>query len=606
MPPLGGHWDPEGHDRAVAMRTAPVDTEPSSDNSSLHEEMVLADYTERPLRLLSRPRMTVSQKVFTGLFYLQLAFQLLLGVGLWQARNRVPADTDGACSAGFRRERGGMCIEAALYDRREACKATVPDTVRRLEEEEEGKKSNKAWDMLERNPRLPAVTVGISALLCVLALFSLTFAAGCVTWGMFAINAVLMLYGFYLTHNWMLLVALAVIVALTIWGRDDIMAAISCMKVGAQALKDTPVVFALNAGVQLVWFLYALVFMWFTTFNMERSFEVGPDCGLVPSTWFSFYLKIVPFLFVLTTFFFRHVTMAVVSLAVGAWCFPQEARLQGSSPSGAAILGLELALTKSCGSVFAASFILSLVDTLRKKTSSDNMLWWADPMACFFRLIWCCLETTVGALTRFALIGHMFQGDGLCFVAGLTGDMLARRLPGVLMCGFVSERVTRQMSMMGSTAIGFGIWWYLDHVEGLGFWNSVKNFVTDNNDQAEDPVVGWGQTIALGLTLVMLWCVRNPVLAILLGVWFLCFEWNNGWFSCFTISVVLASFVSVIFNYFTSTLEYATDTAFYCMALEAEGSKRSIRLQPLHEVSQKHAKKMEEDELEDNENNDVP
>jgi len=582
--------------------------EPGSDSSSMSEDVVLADYVQRPLRLRARPKMTQCQKFWTGLFYAQLAFQLIAGVALRASRNVQYREHDGTCADGFiQLKYSSMCVGSVLFDKINACQSNQ-DSASRVEftRRLQTKKSYNVWDVLRRHERLPMTTIGVAAIMCVAMLFVLTVAAGCVTWGLFLFNGALLLYGFYLTTNWMLLVALAVVAVLALWRKKDIDTAIAAMEVGAAALKDTPVVFAICAGLQLVWFVYAVVFTWFTLSNMAGSMDVGPDCEPAAMSFLArMYFSSAPFLFVLTTFFFRHCVLAVCSMAVGAWCFKEEAEAQGMSSSTSALLGLKLAFTTSCGSVFAASLILSVVDAIRKKVTKDNMLWWCDPVTCLLKMIWCAVESTIGALTRFALIAHMFQGDGLCFVAGLTGDMLTRQLPGIIICGIVSEKVTRQLAMMSATAVGFYVWWYLDHVEDLGFFSAVRsvadqaddgsssfgalNFhdeLTTGTTSAEaDGTAGLKHLILIGLTLVMLWCVRNPVVTIVLAFLVSSFEFGSGWWSCFLIAVVLASLVAVIFNYFASVLEYATDVAFFCTALDAEsGQRRTLRLEKLRDI----------------------
>merc|ERR1719323_2536436 len=146
-------------------------------------------------------------------------------------------------------------------------------------------------------------------------------------------------------------------------------------------------------------------------------------------------------------------------------------------------------------------------------------------MACLVRMLWCCVEGIIGSLTRFALIMHMFHGEGLCSVSRITYGLLQRYLPGVIATGFVSE---------------------------------------------------------------MLFLVRRPLLTIVL-IFQLhsAFEIVEDHLNAFSVAALSASTVAVVFNYFASIVEYSTDTIFYCYALEAEGEARQVRLKPLYDVMEK-------------------
>merc|ERR1712048_1301577 len=96
-------------------------------------------------------------------------------------------------------------------------------------------------------------------------------------------------------------------------------------------------------------------------------------------------------------------------------------------------------------------------------------------------MLWCLLEGVVGSLTRFALIAHLFHGDGLCFVASTTYDTLKRRLPATILTGVVSEKVLSQISTVLATGLGLQIWWILDKSEGLGIFTSATDSLAQSH-----------------------------------------------------------------------------------------------------------------------------
>mmetsp|Transcript_88151 Transcript_88151/g.257678 ORF Transcript_88151/g.257678 Transcript_88151/m.257678 type:complete len:583 (+) Transcript_88151:112-1860(+) len=562
----------------------PSYSDSEQDSEAIDDEQALDQMVNQPLKLKDRPPMTLSQKIFGCLFYGQLVLQAVATVAMIASGNVQLEAAEGGCPTGWRPLDEGssqQCVTEALYQKRQQC--LQQETARRLVDHTLGgaglANTRNMWEMLADNAPIPAGAVFLTFGLCAVWFLALNKYAGYVTWGTFACNIALMLYGLYLTHNWMLVVSAVAVALIAIVGRKEMEVAIHAMKLAADALRASPLVFVVCAAVHLMWAVYGLC-LFSASIYVGRSKDINPEtCHLSQmSPAATFYVTVVPFLFMVTTWFFKNCVLATCSLTVGCWYFRQE-----EPPSHPAILGVRYAATTSSGSIFGASLIMGVVEFIRKSAAGD-CCWWADPVACLVRMLWCFLEGIIGALSRFALIGHMFRGEGLCWVASLTFDTLKRQLPGACMTGFVSEKVMSQISMVFATGTGFLVWKYLDVRENLGIFHAVASLSSDSDDAADDA----GQWVMIGLTLLMLYCVRRPLPTIVLMFLFQADgSCTSDWVNSFSIAVLVAALASVIFQYCGCILEYSTDTVFYCFALEAESGKRQARMVKFYDVMQK-------------------
>lgn len=527
--------------------------------------------------------MTRSQKLWSGIFYAQLAVQLGASVWLLASQNTSGEILSGGGCTGDWKPWKDTCISPGLWAKQAACVPTQVQgegTTGRLLASTQGELNT--WEMMAANGGIVAAVIPLTLALCALWLFLLTKAPGCVTWSSFVANGLVMCYGYYLTGNWMLLVSAAVLAVLVALAKKHIDLAIQAMHLAAEALQASPSVFFVCAAIQIVWAVYGICF-YFVVSALGSSKDVDPDCeltGLSPAA--RFFTTVCPLLMVITMFYFQNCILAACSLSVGCWYFPDEAAEAGVPPLSPAVLGVQLALTTSSGTVFGASVVMGFIEYVRNQTQ-DGSCWWCHPLGCFVRLLWCCLEGVIGSLSRFALIGHMFLGEGLCDVAGTTYDVLRRQLPGVIVTGLVSEKVMSQISMGLATGLGFAVWAYLDAKEDLGIFKDLQFFVSNVDD------VKSKQMIIVVLTLAMLYAVRNPLLSMFLIVFTGSGYWQNNWFSSFSVALLCACMGAVVFRYFGSIMEYSTDTVFYCLALETESGKRQVRLKPLYDTMRQQA-----------------
>lgn len=239
--------------------------------------------------------------------------------------------------------------------------------------------------------------------------------------------------------------------------------------------------------------------------------------------------------------------------------------------------------------MFGSAIILGFVEAVRDL--ADHPCWWLDPGTCALKGLSFCVQGTIGALTRFALIAHLFHGDGLCHVATITEGMLKRHLPGAVFTGFLANTLMYQMAMGLSTGYGFLVWYCLDMENNLGIFRGLMDFLSENTDSVEN--ARSSQLLVAMLTWTMYLGTRRPITTLFWSCILLPFSglldsWmHKGFFQSYLIAQGMAAIASIIFGYMGAVMEYATDTVFYCMAVEAENGQADARTLKLQDLVQK-------------------
>mmetsp|Transcript_83163 Transcript_83163/g.165061 ORF Transcript_83163/g.165061 Transcript_83163/m.165061 type:complete len:623 (-) Transcript_83163:22-1890(-) len=605
-----------------------------SSNAQSATSLTVGDYARTPLCIADRPPMTPGQKICSGLFYGQLFVQfaacvcVLMTQNTYYAPSQNPGDTQhlkstisegplkpagGTCIPGYTMDTEGLgelCIKSELKAQLDSCvpQADPRDDSdqnnggRRLIENKLDDQQRHKGSMQPRNQTLLLLLLGGVALFCLAWFMLLAKFASAMLWGMLAINVAMMCYMFYLTSNWMLLIIAAVVIVLAYLGRTQIEVAITAMGLASAGLQAAPWTFVVSFAFQMGWLVYAIAFSMASSF-VQRSQAVGPDCKLGPSWVASFWMIVCPIFFIFTTLFFKNCILSVVAMSIGCWYFPEETvDVKEETCGSPALYGGKLALTTSSGSVFGASLIMGVVEVVKRH--AEHPCWWMDPLACFLKALACALQGTIGGLTRFALIAQLFHGDDLCHMGQIQQELLSRHLPSAVATGFLANVIMNQIAMGLSTSFGFLVWFVLDMREGLGVFQSITTFVVQNADTKEN--FRNSQLVVVFLTWSMYLGARRPIVTLFWSTVLLAFadafDWLFHWlfgcpwgmFESFIISQAMAAMASIIFSYMGCVLEYATDTVFYCMAVESECGRVDARTIKLHDLMQKQLKDEED------------
>mmetsp|Transcript_69621 Transcript_69621/g.196354 ORF Transcript_69621/g.196354 Transcript_69621/m.196354 type:complete len:583 (+) Transcript_69621:75-1823(+) len=542
-------------------------------------DLAAQEFVRRPINIKERPQPSTGQKIWAGIFYGQLAVQLLAVIWMLASANVALVSGD-TCPAGFDKM-DFLCVTSRLKAEAEACVLeTTADATRRLAGEGN---SRTIWKMLLDN----FITLGLTlpaaaAVLGAAWLTLLKMATPYAVWGMILLNVLLMFYGSYLVENFALAVYGVFTMVVAVLSRKQIHMAVAAVRVACQALNETKSVVMATAGVQLLSVCYSACFLLAAT-RVGNSLQLGPDCTVTELSLASkFFSRTCPLLFFVTTAYFKNCVLAICSLGVGCWYFPDRAEEEGVPPTNPSVLGAKLAFTTSSGTVCVASLVIGVVDYLRARTQ-DGPCWWCDPMACVVRSLWCCLDGVVGGLSRFALITHMLHGQGLREVAAVTYGLLKRRLPEAFMTSFVAEKVTSQMSAGLATVFGLAAWAILDASQGLGILRFYGDALGESASDGSD--LRLKQLLVMGTIILMFFFVRHPMVSIV-GIFFInnMFEITDDTVNSFSIAVLMGSMVAVIFSYFGILIECAADTIFYCFVLEDESGARQVRLKEVYDV----------------------
>jgi hypothetical protein len=553
-----------------------------------------------PLKLENRPPATTADKIFGGFFYGQLVLQVALVIACAATQNVAFPDHNLGCPTGMKfdesRPSSLLCLDNELTREKNNCKPTPRKNIHGVMELATDPGPESMWDLLGRNAVVPSTVIPMGLLFCALWLFSLKIAPQYVVWGSIGLNVLFMLYAYYLVRNWAMLVAAALVVAFTIYYKKAVDVAIMSIKVAARALSENPVIFLVCAGIELLWGLYSAFFVYgMMQVGGSRAVATDGTCQLTLSMPANMLANIGTVLFTYNTMYFNNAALCACAVGIGSWYFPS--CIQKTSITHPAAHGAIMAFTSSSGAVSEASIIMTIVEECKKRANSKN--WFANPISCLTKCLWCAIASCVDGLTRFALISHMFHGGGFKATAKNVSTIIQNRLPAALMTATLSHKIFDQIATVLATAVGFFVWYWLDS-RGRGGVFKALGGVADtlhhmstsppsehgNNQQASGEQVM--QYFILSLIAMMAAFVRKPVATILFLVLF------NTWVSpqtmydvmheyqqilnSFFVAIFFAAMFSIIFHYFAQVVEYSTDVVFYCFALEAEMGKTQDRM----------------------------
>merc|ERR1719245_648341 len=127
--------------------------------------------------------------------------------------------------------------------------------------------------------------------------------------------------------------------------------------------------------------------------------------------------------------------------------------------------------------------------------------------------------------------------------------------------------------------------------EGLGVFQTISDQLFESSDTVQHAKDS--QLLLAMLTWTMYLGARSPIKALVwsavLSAVAELLDWLVGFevFQSYVIAQTMAAIASIIFGYMGCVMEYATDTVFYCMAVEAEAGERDARTVKLQDPLQK-------------------
>jgi len=584
-------------------------------------------FAGQPLNLCHRPPTTPAQHAMSCFCWGQVLFQVACAALVMKAQNMEhprlnDAMTKLTCSKGFMHDahyhRLPVCIKEELRDAIQSCKSLDssylgiqigpfellggddnvdwssetttfnPDSyfwdpdkdpmwkhTGRLLSHNSNQRSDKTMSQLFSTnlPRLWYLFPS-AVLSCIAWLFCLKKAARAVIWGSVILTVLLICYFYYLTANASLLLVAAFVAILTVWRRKDLELTISAANLAAQALDDSSAhVFTVAMVIQFVWIAYVLSYLHVSQYihlavDVTRKGEgcsLGRSFATVPFTY------LCPILFCFTTAFCQHCMLASCVWTVAASYFPDEAKAEGMPPNDPSVAGAKLALTSSSGCVGMASVVTAFVEYVKQK-DDDKCCWWCSVDGVIYKVIALAVDESVESVTRFALIGHLLHGCGLCDASTQTSELLKKYLPSVILSSFFFDKVMSDLAYGLATAMSFWVWYIIDESEQLGVFAEIAS-------TAENTDIFLAQWCITLLILLMQWLVRRPLRTLFcVGTVIAFVDIQESHIAAFMLSISLGSIFCILFRSFGMILGFASDGMFYCAALAAEGGRRSVRL----------------------------
>lgn len=442
------------------------------------------------------------------------------------------------------------------------------------------------WGGFEEYIQVPAVMFLCVAAAVPLWLGLLRMFTASVVWGTLLLNLAFIVYFAVRGEvNAMLLVVAGVYVLLLAFFHKKVKTAIDIIKIAMKGLQETPSVFAACS----VCFLMYATYIAFWEISIIASagvlelvenpgqtiYDWPPACELKQPEFVNIFRNILIWSFIPTTFFFLNASLCCCATGIGAWYFHADDPQRPRSP---AFVGLKWAFFDSTGPVFAASLIQYVVHEIRK-LCTRNCFCPCDPVWLTFRILWCFIERSVQAFTKFMLLGHIFHGGGVIRTAKNSYQVLKNNLGQVLTTDMVSHTVVSWSLILFSVGFGVAACAWMDSQVGEGLFAGGLMWVGQLGIPPDIVVVAvcllftfFASYPLFSLVVVIGFCQglisglgKNHVIGLLTGIFF-------------------SSITSIIFNFVGKIVHNSTDVIMYCLALEMETGKDQERLGNLYKV----------------------
>lgn len=441
---------------------------------------------------------------------------------------------------------------------------SADDSGRRLQEKTD------LWGAFEQNVEVPAVLLAVMLILVPTWLFVLKQFTQAVVWGTLLLDLAgliwLMIRGEF---EWPFIAMTVIFLLLVFIFRNKIKTAIEMLKLATHALGQTPSVFAANLVLFFVYVFY--VAFWEMAIIASTGVVVLQDCERMKPGFIDNAVNFMVFMFLPMTFFFMNCKLVICACGLGAWYFHSDDPQKPKSP---AFVGLKWAFYDSAGPTFVAALIQYAVHELRKVAVGN--CWFCHPIGCFFRMLWCCIEGTVRAFTKFMLLGHVFHGGGVVKTARAVYATLKKHMGDAITTDFISVQVVTWSTCIFAVGMGFAGWIWMD--QALFGTSSMAMVV---------------QAIPADVAIVVFACVllyfsKYPLCTlVVIGL-------TQGMITQyvpeaigFLTALFLTSITSIVFMFVGGIVHNSTDTMLYCVALERETGKEQERFRETYEALKK-------------------
>lgn len=361
--------------------------------------------------------------------------------------------------------------------------------------------------LFSEEPAIPLVTIGGAPLFAFVWVLALYKFSKTMTWFAVIFNiAIYALLGLLLvtegaTEAGLILCGFSALwAALTFCYRSKVFMAARHLKTATTAISHNLSLFvavgilegAMLATVASFWFsLVESAKIW----TVEEIPQVG--CFIAPDIdKTSNLIKAQGFLLLWITRYFNSTKLITTAMVIGSWFFDQD-----DKPMSTSLSALKSSLVTSGPVTSVGSLITALVEWIIRQATSN--FWFLDPLGIFLRLVYCCVQSCIIALTRFALVAHAFTGDSFFGSSKSVYEVMKKNFSGAYVVSRVGQAVMTTGCSIGAIGLGMVAWSWLDAV--------------NNTDTLSDLMDTFDGSVLLILLffLAYLYLVKRPMFTLL-------------------------------------------------------------------------------------------
>lgn len=427
---------------------------------------------------------------------------------------------------------------------------------------------NKSMMQLLASPYfLPAL---LPLLLAVATLWFalLRTAPHCAMWTTIGLFLIVLLYAYYLTQNWMMLVVAGAFAAWMGVNAANVNAGCSCLQGGLRALSESPKSLVVIVATTFVMLMYTALLIGTLVLNSQILAVVqDPDteiCHLMPAS--AQFSTVFVIMFLLISNFFTMAGTYSVSFAIGCWYFH---RGDSQVPETPMATGLKMALfsRNGTGVCAQAGVVMTVVDYIESKTKESKCPC-MDPMWCLMAALYCTMKQCLDSLCTFAVVAVALEGGPFCATSQLAKNTIgfersARFLVINTSLGWLLELQAHALST------GFGILSLvaIDAIEGLGIFSSIINGASRAGEV--DPASA--QWIIVSVIVMFFWLMRRPLLTITTVI--LIYIYAGNLITWTIVNAILAALLvgcvgALTFHQFAQAATSSLSAMLYCWSLD--------------------------------------
>lgn len=372
-----------------------------------------------------------------------------------------------------------------------------------------------------------------------------------------------------------------VICAIAFYKRKAVDKAAKTLTVASGGLEEAPKIFATSSIVLLLFIGYVSIWVTFAI-DAAKVWQVYEDehgwgCNIKHSDFGQTVHKLMGMCFFPCMLFMENAVVIISAAGIGAWYFHEDDEHVPDCPS---MVGLKWAFTTSSGVSFFNAMVVNVVRKFREASESP-FRFCPCALQFLFWMIFCAIQGCVLALTRYMIIAHTFHSGGIRENAQSSFQMLKDRLGDAI----VNDNVSRTVLWLGttffSTAIGFLSFMWLDgNLEG-GVLAGMKQAGEHTADQ------GLADVFGVYIAFIFALFISHPLLSLVVITLFADYAPPEPGMSAILGGIFIGSISNIVFTLFSVVMSSATDTIFYCFALEEDSGTKQDKHEEIYDFMKK-------------------